>query len=166
MTDANRFVLLGTGGLVNEPGEISAAVANLSAVAVVSGVISGYEPFCLTVKGTRLSASGPVVSQPVTATVCGYNSFPIINGGEPHARGRTGDGGADSCGGRREPTSRGSHAGADARGQVGQIHAKRGGALCRRWHFGKPGLSGRCGKAERTEGCGDGGAGFDDSRPN
>jgi peroxiredoxin len=80
-TDVNRFVLLGTGGLVNEPGEISAAVANLSAVAVVSGVISGYEPLCLTLKGTRVSASGPVVSQPVTATVCGYNSFPIINAG-------------------------------------------------------------------------------------
>ena len=74
-TDANRFVLLGTGGgLVNEPAEFLAATT-------VSGVISGYEPFCLTVKGTRLSASGPVVSQPVTATACGYNSFPVINVG-------------------------------------------------------------------------------------
>jgi peroxiredoxin len=72
-TDQNKFVLLGSTGIaVNEPVEFSA---------VVSGVLSGYEPLCLTVKGTRLSSSGPVVSQPVTATVCGYNSFPVINGG-------------------------------------------------------------------------------------
>ncbi len=72
-TDVNRFVLLDTGGLVtNEPIEFSA---------MVSGVISGYEPLCLTVKGTRLSSSGAVVAQPVTATVCGYNSFPVLNAG-------------------------------------------------------------------------------------
>ena len=71
-TDVNRFVLLDTGGLeTNEPIEFSA---------MVSGVISGYEPLCLTVNGTRLSSSGPVVAQPVTATVCGYNSFPVLNG--------------------------------------------------------------------------------------
>jgi peroxiredoxin len=72
--DPNKFVLLGSSGLeVNAPVEFAAAV--------VSGVLSGYEPLCLTVKGTRLSSSGPVVSQPVTATVCGYNTFPVINGG-------------------------------------------------------------------------------------
>lgn len=72
-TDQNKFVLLGsTGVAVNEPVEFSA---------VISGVLSGYEPLCLTIKGTRLSSSGPVVSQPVTATVCGYNSFPVINTG-------------------------------------------------------------------------------------
>lgn len=39
--------------------------------------IPGYSPLCLTVHGTRLTASGAVASQPVTATVCGYRSFPL-----------------------------------------------------------------------------------------
>jgi peroxiredoxin len=80
-TDVNRFVLLDTGGLVNEPAEMAAVEVDFSAVAVSSGVISGYQPLCLTVKGTRLSAVGPAVWQPVTATACGYNSFPVINVG-------------------------------------------------------------------------------------
>lgn len=36
-----------------------------------------HSTLCLTVHGTRLSASGPVVAQPVTATICGYGSFPV-----------------------------------------------------------------------------------------
>jgi peroxiredoxin len=71
LTDKNRFVLLDSEGTVNEPVGFSG---------VVVGVLSGYEPLCLTVKGTRLSSSGPVVAQPVTASVCGYNSFPVLNG--------------------------------------------------------------------------------------
>jgi len=42
--------------------------------------LAGYSPMCLTISGSRLSFSGPVVPQPVTATVCGYNSFPVVNG--------------------------------------------------------------------------------------
>lgn len=41
--------------------------------------VSGYVPLCLTVHGTRLSSSGPVVDEPVWATVCGVNSFPILD---------------------------------------------------------------------------------------
>jgi peroxiredoxin len=73
VTDVNRFVLQGRGIVVSEPAELAFS-------GVVSGVLSGYEPLCLTVKGTRLSSWGLVVSQPVTATVCGYNSFPVVNG--------------------------------------------------------------------------------------
>ncbi|MGC1902330.1 MAG: TlpA disulfide reductase family protein [Candidatus Acidiferrum sp.] len=73
VTDINRFVLQGRGAVVSEPAELAFS-------GVVSGVLSGYEPLCLTVKGSRLSSSGLVVSQPVTATVCGYNSFPVVNG--------------------------------------------------------------------------------------
>ncbi len=42
--------------------------------------IYGYGPLCLTVSGLRLSASGPVAPQPVTATVCGYSVFPVGGG--------------------------------------------------------------------------------------
>jgi peroxiredoxin len=41
--------------------------------------IPGYVPLCLTLRGTRLSASGPVTPQQITATVCGYSSFPILD---------------------------------------------------------------------------------------
>ncbi|MEO7501899.1 MAG: TlpA disulfide reductase family protein, partial [Gemmatimonadaceae bacterium] len=42
--------------------------------------IPGYVPLCLTVRGTRLSSSGPVAPQPASASVCGYSSFPIVGG--------------------------------------------------------------------------------------
>ena len=42
-------------------------------------LVSGYVPLCLTVHGTRLSSSGPVVARSVTATVCGVNSFPLFD---------------------------------------------------------------------------------------
>jgi cytochrome c biogenesis protein CcmG, thiol:disulfide interchange protein DsbE len=65
--DVNQFVLLDSGPQVVE-------------AAASTGAVSGYTPLCLTVKGLRLSSSGPVVAQPVTATMCGYNSFPVVNG--------------------------------------------------------------------------------------
>jgi peroxiredoxin len=44
-------------------------------------VSSGYTPLCLTVRGSRYSSSGPVVKQPVSASVCGYSTFPTIPAG-------------------------------------------------------------------------------------
>ena len=44
---------------------------------VAANVVSGFQPLCLTVHGSRLSSSGPVVSEAVSATACGVNSFPI-----------------------------------------------------------------------------------------
>ena len=41
--------------------------------------IPGYVPLCLTLRGTRLSSSGPVTPQQVSATVCGYSSFPVLD---------------------------------------------------------------------------------------
>jgi len=41
-------------------------------------VIPGYVPLCVTIRGTRLSTSGPVSPQPVSAKICGINSFPIF----------------------------------------------------------------------------------------
>ncbi|HEX2721758.1 MAG TPA: TlpA disulfide reductase family protein [Gemmatimonadaceae bacterium] len=49
----------------------------LSAGIASTSLVSGFRPLCLTVHGSRLSAAGPVVSQTVTASVCGVNSFPF-----------------------------------------------------------------------------------------
>jgi peroxiredoxin len=64
-SDANRFVLLSQG-----PPATMAMAAEVAPV-------SGYRPMCVTVHGTRLSASGPVVAQPVQATICGVHLFPF-----------------------------------------------------------------------------------------
>jgi peroxiredoxin len=66
-SDDNRFVLLSAP--IVAPG-----------TAVSARVLPGYSPMCLTLRGVRLSSSGPVVQQTVVATVCGYNSFPIVDG--------------------------------------------------------------------------------------
>jgi peroxiredoxin len=41
-------------------------------------LLPGYVPLCVTIKGTRLSTSGPVVAEPVSAKICGINSFPVL----------------------------------------------------------------------------------------
>ena len=61
--DTDRFVLLH-----QEPG-FSDGVA--------MRVLPGYASLCLTIEGARLTASGPVVTETVGATVCAYSSFPV-----------------------------------------------------------------------------------------
>lgn len=58
--DDNRFVLLDAG--------------------ILSPDTPGYSPLCLSISGSRLSSSGPVVAQPVNATICGYHVFPVVGG--------------------------------------------------------------------------------------
>src|SRR4029079_17834997 len=41
--------------------------------------VPGYSPLCLRIFGTRLSQSGPVTAQSVTARGCLLTSFPIID---------------------------------------------------------------------------------------
>jgi peroxiredoxin len=41
--------------------------------------LPGYVPLCVRVVGSRLSASGPVTSQAVSASICGYSSYPIFD---------------------------------------------------------------------------------------
>jgi peroxiredoxin len=65
--DDHKFVRLPP-----EP-EISTADAQIA--------VSGYVPLCLTIRGSRLSSSGPVVAQPVSATVCGFDLFPVLSAG-------------------------------------------------------------------------------------
>ncbi len=64
-TDENRFVFLHQRPAVS--------VGTSGPVPLM-----GYAPLCVTVHGSRLSASGPVATQPVSATICGVNSFPVV----------------------------------------------------------------------------------------
>jgi peroxiredoxin len=67
LIDPNKFVL------IHSQTSVAAETATVGAVAA-------YAPLCLTVRGTRLSSSGPVVAQPVVGMVCGFNSFPVVSG--------------------------------------------------------------------------------------
>jgi peroxiredoxin len=87
-SDENRFVLIhspptsteggatdgGSGGSGPGLGPHGIHVSDL-AVATVGGL--DHSTLCLAVHGTRLSAAGAVVAEPVTASICGYRSFPI-----------------------------------------------------------------------------------------
>jgi peroxiredoxin len=89
-SDENRFVLIhsppqavseattssGTGG---GSGHGAGAFGGID-VTNISVATTGefdHSTLCLTLHGTRLSPSGPVVDQPVTATICGYRAFPL-----------------------------------------------------------------------------------------
>ena len=63
-SDPNRFVLL--------------APDSPPTAGAMARMVSGYSPMCLTVHGSRLTANGPITTEPVAATVCGYRSFPVI----------------------------------------------------------------------------------------
>jgi len=64
-SDANRFVLLDQGP--------TSTMASMSA----AQPLAAYSPMCLTVHGRRLTSSGPVASETISATTCGYRSFPV-----------------------------------------------------------------------------------------
>jgi hypothetical protein len=49
-------------------------------VSARSTLISGFTPMCLTVRGTRVSAAGPIAPQAVTGSVCSYSTFPVVGG--------------------------------------------------------------------------------------
>jgi peroxiredoxin len=72
--DENRFIAT----RLQMPEAVSTAVAS-SIPAAPSHTIPGYVPLCLTIKGTRLTTFGPVVAEQVSASICGYNSFPILD---------------------------------------------------------------------------------------
>jgi hypothetical protein len=68
------------------PGLVAEAISSDSTVSppplVSDGAsvthIPGYVPLCVTIRGTRLATSGPVAAQPVSAKICGINSFPVF----------------------------------------------------------------------------------------
>jgi peroxiredoxin len=67
--EQDKFVLLAS------PGEVATGGTSMAA-----RIASPFTPMCLTVRGTRLSALGPVVAEPVSASVCGYNQVSVISG--------------------------------------------------------------------------------------
>jgi hypothetical protein len=80
--DENRFI----GSRLQLPEVVGTAMASsttastpTTAPVTVSHGIPGYVPVCLTIKGSRLTTFGPVVAEQVSASICGYNSFPILN---------------------------------------------------------------------------------------
>jgi len=66
--DPNRFVLLHSGP--------NATTGSPSASARLS-----YSPLCVTIRGNRISPSGPETYQQVSASVCGYSTVPVISNG-------------------------------------------------------------------------------------
>ncbi len=77
-TDENRFVWIHPPPAAFDGTPSTTPVSGFTPTSTIA--VSGYTPLCLTVRGVRYSSSGPVVEQPVSATVCGYNSFPILDG--------------------------------------------------------------------------------------
>jgi hypothetical protein len=71
--DQNRFVLLSSG-----PAATAAAAPGAAAAVAANPAFTPFAPLCLTVQGSRLSSSGPVVAQPVSATVCGYTVVSVL----------------------------------------------------------------------------------------
>jgi len=82
LIDENKFIYTQLGpGLVSATETASPSVPPepvFSDGSPPTHTIPGYVPLCVTVRGTRLSASGPVTPQLVSATVCGYSSFPFF----------------------------------------------------------------------------------------
>jgi cytochrome c biogenesis protein CcmG, thiol:disulfide interchange protein DsbE len=86
LIDKHKFVLLDQGPQTSvaetSTGPVSGGVRpEVSSGEASTGAVSGFTPLCLTVKGARIASSGPAVAQPVTATVCGYTSIPVIPAG-------------------------------------------------------------------------------------
>ena len=88
LVDGNRFVYLHPPPQVSSDAVATSATSATDAVSPFPATVAtdgtttvpGYLQLCLTVRGTRLSASGPVAAQPVAASVCGFNRFPIVGG--------------------------------------------------------------------------------------
>jgi len=69
--DENRFVKL-----VESPGTIA---TDETVEPAAPGHVIGYRPMCLTITGRRLTATGPVVRQPVQASYCAFHWFPVLD---------------------------------------------------------------------------------------
>jgi peroxiredoxin len=78
LVDPNRFIYQQMGGFELEA-EPSSPLHPMTPSTPGTHTIPGYVPLCVKVVGSRLSASGPVTPQQVTASVCGYSSFPIVS---------------------------------------------------------------------------------------
>jgi hypothetical protein len=79
--DPHRFVLKAP-----EPGlenaSATAALLVLADAAPSADAMHAWSPLCLTIVGSRLSAWGPSTRQAVTGSICGYGTFPVLEGVE------------------------------------------------------------------------------------
>jgi peroxiredoxin len=77
--DPHRFVLRAP-----EPGlEVASATAAMRVLADAApsaDALHAYSPLCLTIVGSRVSAWGPITRQPVSGSICGYGTFPVLEG--------------------------------------------------------------------------------------
>ena len=99
-SDQNRFVFL------HQPSITTGTVA--------ARTIGGFFPLCLTIEGTRLTPTGPVATETIGATVCGYSSFPLFDEiaveGATIALARSGAGGSVDVVGHASAMSRSGNA--------------------------------------------------------
>ena len=68
--DENRFVKLAEGPVIATEETFEPAAPDH---------LTAYRPMCLTIRGWRLTATGPVQSQPVEATYCAFHWFPLLD---------------------------------------------------------------------------------------
>ena len=71
LRDEHRFVKL-----AQSPGTVATAGTFEPGT---PGHLMGYRPMCLTIRGRRLTATGPVQSEPVQASHCALNWFPLLD---------------------------------------------------------------------------------------
>jgi peroxiredoxin len=69
--DDKKFVLV-----PEEPGIVFGSLGSDETAS--RGTFHAFQPMCVTIRGTRLSASGPVSMQPVTASYCAFQWFPLF----------------------------------------------------------------------------------------
>jgi peroxiredoxin len=65
--DENRFIHFRPGIVATGPGAVA-----------FSAPVTAYTPLCLTMRGTRLSSSGPVVAESISGSVCGFSSVAVV----------------------------------------------------------------------------------------
>ena len=64
-------------GYIDDHSFILMSLSPAMSLGMLEGVVTASSPMCLTVRGDRLSAKGPVKTEPVAATICGYRRFPL-----------------------------------------------------------------------------------------
>jgi peroxiredoxin len=69
--DDKKFVLI-----PREPGVVFGSVG--ASEPSTPKAFPGFQPMCVTIRGTRLSMSGPVATQPVTSSYCAFQWFPLF----------------------------------------------------------------------------------------
>jgi peroxiredoxin len=78
LTDTRRFVLIHQLTGTTDAGAFGSLASEASVGGASTGTVPGFVPLCLTVRGTRITSSGPAVSQPVSASACGVHTVSVV----------------------------------------------------------------------------------------